>query len=216
MLAEKQITEARRQRVTEAEWHRSDDAGAMLDYLWEQYGVSPYGIDLRFGGDMRETAPSLGPLTDLDRVLHRFYLASCRRIWKLLPQEASRRGVELTEHFLAGAVSGEEITNYNWHVEAAAFCIDYNSDPEAVDRWVTELRVIPEAELESMLHPPGFARRTDPRELLMRAAYFVDYAMVYPSLSPKGPPPASYRPFLSAVLLRQYVAYPARSSTDAQ
>jgi hypothetical protein len=45
--------------------------------------------------------------------------------------------------------------------------------------------------------------------LLKRAAYFVDYAMVYPSLSPMGPPPASYRSFLSARVLREHVGSPA-------
>jgi hypothetical protein len=35
------------------------------------------------------------------------------------------------------------------------------------------------------------------------AAYFADYAMVYPNLVPLGPPPESYDPFLSAGLLRE-------------
>jgi hypothetical protein len=59
-----------------------------------------------------------------------------------------------------------------------------------------------------MLHPPEVAQEIEPRELLKRAAYFVDYAMIFPSLRPKGPPPASYRPFLSAAVLRQHIAYP--------
>jgi len=195
--------------MTEGEWQVCDDAGAMLDALWQQHGVSPANIDLRFGGDMRGSAHSQDGLADLDRALHRYYLASCRGIWKLLPQEASRRGVELAEQFLAGAVSGEELSKYNWHVEGAAFCIDYNTDPEAIDRWVAEVRAIPEAELRSMLHPPEVVREIEPRALLLRAAYFVDYAMIYPSLRPKGPPPASYRPFLSATVLRQHIGYPA-------
>jgi hypothetical protein len=193
--------------MTEAEWHGSDEAGAMLDYLWHRQGISPCRIDLRFGGDMRESAPAHSVPADLDRMLHRFYVASCRGIWKLLPQEASRRGVELAEQFIAGRASGKELSEFNWDVEAAAFCIDYNTDPEAIDRWVAEVRAIPEAELRSMLHPPAVALEIEPRELLKRAAYFVDYAMIYPSLSPKGPPPASFRPFLSAGLLRQHIGY---------
>jgi len=39
--------------MTEAEWNRSDDAGAMLDFLWQRRGVSPDEIDLRFGGDVK-------------------------------------------------------------------------------------------------------------------------------------------------------------------
>ena len=44
--------------MTEGEWQVCDDAGAMLDALWQQHGVSPANIDLRFGGDMRGSAHS--------------------------------------------------------------------------------------------------------------------------------------------------------------
>jgi hypothetical protein len=193
--------------VTEVEWNHSDDAGAMLDHLWAQYGISAPDIDVRFGGDLCNGLPQGDP-TGLDRALHRYYLASCRGIWRLLPQEASRRGVELAEQFLAGSVSGEDVSEYNWHVEGAAFCIDYNTLPVDIERWVAEVRALPAAELRSMLHPPEAADEIELRELLKRAAYFVDYATIYPSLSPKGPPPASYRLFLSAAVLRQHVGYP--------
>lgn len=154
---------------------------------------------------------STGEKSRLDRALHRFYVASCRRIWKLLPQEASRRGVELAERFLAGEVSAEEISNYNWHVEGAAFCIDYNTAPEDIQRWVAEVRALPADELRSILHLDDADKDIEPREMLKQAAYFVDYARIYPSLSPKGPPPRVYQPFLSAAELRQHVSYPRSS-----
>lgn len=193
--------------MTEAEWQCGDDAGAMLDFFWQQRDVSPHWTNLRFGGDVPGEA-STGETADLDRALHRFYLACCRGIWKLLPQQESRRGVEMAEQWLIGAVSSKELSKYNWHVEGAAFCIDYNTAPADIERWVKEVRELPVAELRSMLHPPGAAEEIEPRELLKRAAYFVDYAMIYPSLSPNGPPPASYRPFLSAALLRRHIGYP--------
>ena len=195
--------------MTKSEWLESEDAGAMIEYLWQRRGVSPRTIDLSFGGDMTQSALAQDETADLVRVLHRFYLASCRGIWKLLPQEASRRGVELAERFIVGRASAEELNEFNYHVEGAAFCIDYNSDPEAVDRWVAEVRAIPEAELRSMLHPPSVATEIEPRELLKRAAYFADYAMIYPSLTPLGPPRASYLPFLSAQVLRQHIGHPS-------
>src|SRR5262245_21057460 len=71
----------------------------------------------------------------LERRLHTYYLACCRRIWRLLPQEASRRGVELGEQYLAGQISAEELDRANYHVEGAAFNIDYNSEPENIERW---------------------------------------------------------------------------------
>jgi hypothetical protein len=197
--------------MTEAEWHRSDDAGAMLDFLWQRQGVSPDEIDLRFGGDVKAS----GAGDDLSHSLHRFYLASCRRIWPLLPQEASRRGVEMAEQFLAGEVTSEQVSEYNWHTEGAAFRIDYAAAPgdtEAIAHWVAEVQTLPASELRSMLHPPETAGEVEPRKLLLRAAYFADYAMLYPSLRPHGPPPVSYRPFLSAEVLRRHVGYPGAAS----
>jgi hypothetical protein len=197
--------------MTDAEWNSSDDAGAMLDYLWRQHGVSLNSHYLLFGGDMRAEPPS-DAMAGLDRALHQFYVASCRRIWKLLPQEESRRGIELAEGFLAGEVSAEEITKYNWHVEGAAFDIDYNTArPEDIQRWVAEVRALSAAELRSMLHLKEADDDIDPRELLKQAAYFADYAMIYPSLRPKGPPPQGKRKFLSAAVMRQYVSYPRTS-----
>src|SRR4051794_28122100 len=118
--------------MTKSEWLESDDAGAMIEYLWQRRGVSPRTIDLAFGGDMTQPALAQDESADLVRALHRFYLASCRGIWKLLPQEASRRGVELAERFIVGRASAEELNELNYHVEGAAFLIDYNTDPEAV------------------------------------------------------------------------------------
>ncbi|AWM37611.1 hypothetical protein GobsT_43990 [Gemmata obscuriglobus] len=194
--------------MTEADWHRSNDAGAMLDYLWEWRGVSPDGIGLRFGGDVQESDAAGGADDRFGLSLHRFYLASCRGIWPLLPQEASRRGVELAEQFLAGEATAEQVSEYNWHTEGAAFVLDYNTAPEDIARWVAEVQALPPAELRGLLHPPETADEVEPRELLKRAAYFADYVMVYPSLRPQGPPPDSYRPFLSAQVLRRHVRYP--------
>jgi hypothetical protein len=196
--------------MTEAEWYSSDDAGAMLDFLWKRRGISPHDIDLRFGGNV-QASDAASAADDLTGSLHRFYLASCRGIWPLLPQEASRHGVELAEQFLAGKATAEQVSEYNWHTEGAAFCIDYAAAPgdrEAIAQWVAEIDSLPAGKLRAMLHPPATADEVELRELLKRAAYFADYAMIYPSLSPQRPPPVSYRPFLSAALLRQYVRYP--------
>lgn len=149
--------------MTEAEWDGSDDAGAMLDFLWQRQGVSPDEIDLRFGGNVQASDAR----DDLTRSLYRFYLASCRRIWPLLPQKASRRGVELAEQFLAGEATAEQVSEYNWHTEGAAFRIDYAAAPgdaEAIAQWVAEVRALPAGELRAMLFPPEMADEVEPRE----------------------------------------------------
>lgn len=56
--------------MTESEWNSCDDAGTMLDYLWQQYGVSPYFCDLRFGGDLRDHSPE-NALVGLAAISHR-------------------------------------------------------------------------------------------------------------------------------------------------
>jgi hypothetical protein len=175
--------------MTEAEWFETDDAPRMIEALWQfqQHDVA-----------------------GLERQLHRYYLACCRAIWRLLPQEESRCGVLVAERRLAGAVSTEEFDKANYHAEGAAFNIDYNCDPEAIQQWIEQTRAIPDAELRAMLHPPEAALQIETRELLKRAAYFVDYAMLSDRLIPKGPPPSSYAPFLSAGLLREVFGNPFR------
>ena len=103
---------------------------------------------------------------------------------------------------------------YNWHTKGEAFVLDYDTAPDDIARWVADIRAMPAADLRSMLHPPETADQVEPQELLKRAAYFADYAMIYPSLRPHGPPPGSYRPFLSAAVLRQHVAYPGPATGE--
>ena len=192
--------------MTEADWSRSDDAGTMLDVLWQQRGIAPGWRGLPVSTDLRET--DAAECDDLDRALHRFYVASGRGIWPLLVQADSRRAIELAEQFLAGAATAAQLNEHEYDAEAAAFTVDYETAPEAIARWVAKVRALPPDRLRALLHPPATADRVETRELLKRAAYFAHYAMTYPSIRPPGPPPASYRPFLSAVVLRRYVGYP--------
>src|SRR4051812_35481827 len=109
----------------------------------------------------------------LHRRLQRYYLACCRAIWPLLPQEASRRGVELAERSLDGKASDEDMSGLSWHVEGAAFNIDYDCDPEAIAGWVRAVEALPPTELTALVHTAE-GRSLGARELLLRAAYFTD------------------------------------------
>src|SRR5262249_44342168 len=84
-------------RVTEADWHGSDDVGVMLHHLWVRYGPRPIRDGPGVADEMSTAAALPNAPPELSRALHRFYLACCRRIWKLLPQEESRDAVELAE-----------------------------------------------------------------------------------------------------------------------
>jgi hypothetical protein len=197
--------------VTEAEWNASDDAGAMLDFLWQQQGIPPRNVEMRSGGNAAALSAARHASDDLARTLHRYYLTCCRRILLLLPEQGSRDGVEMGEQFLNGAVSAEALSKFNWHTEAAAFGFDYNTHPEYTDPLVAEVRALSKGELRSMLHPPEIADEIEPRELLTRAAYFADYAMTYSSCQRRGPPPDSYCIFLCSDALREHVSYPRPS-----
>jgi hypothetical protein len=179
--------------MTEAEWLNCNDALAMIEEL------------RRVQAD---------DVARLEWQLHRYYLACGRAIWPLLPQEASRRGIIYGERYLTGAVSAEKLSEVEYFVEAAAFKIDYHcADAWAMQRWIADVEAIPRAQLRAMLHPPTVAGRINPRALLLRAAYFADHAMIYPLISPKGPPPEEYAIFLSPDLLRTMVDNPFHPST---
>jgi hypothetical protein len=61
-----------------------------------------------------------GERADLDRLLRRYYVACCRRIWKLLPMDESRRCVETVERHLVGDATDEDLRKAEWHAEGAA------------------------------------------------------------------------------------------------
>ena len=149
-------------------------------------------------------------MAQLERQLHRYYLACCRAIWMLLPQEESRRGVEIGEQYLLGQITDEELNRLNWHVEGAAFTIDYNCKPEEIAIWVEKVRQLSPSELGALLHPTRTTWDINERELLTHAAYFADFAMIYPQLTQREVPPKSYAPFLSADLLRNHIDDPFR------
>jgi hypothetical protein len=148
----------------------------------------------------------------LELELQRYYLACCRAIWRLLPQEASRNGVVVAERRLTGEVTDEEFHRAEYECEGAAFNIDYNCDPVAIQLWVEQTQAIPKAELRAMLHPPDAADQIETRELLKRAAYFADYAMVSAGITPRGYVFPFYFLFYSADLLRRMFGNPFRRS----
>jgi hypothetical protein len=70
--------------MTEEDWLRSAQVGPMVNYL----GLRPRG---------------------LSRKLRLFAVACCRRVWHLLPDEASRRAVLVAERFADGLARRSEL-----------------------------------------------------------------------------------------------------------
>ncbi len=75
--------------------------------------------------------------------LHRFYVACCRNIWPFLPDPQSRNGVEIAERWLNGNATDAELNDCDWHVEGAAFGIDYKTSPNELERWIADVQSIP-------------------------------------------------------------------------
>ncbi len=98
--------------MTDEEWLTSDDSIAMLAALRANWQ---------------------GTEDELVRLTHRYLLACCRAIWKLLPLEASRRGVEITERYIEGRATSDEFSSAEWAAEGAAFFLEPFDWPPAED-----------------------------------------------------------------------------------
>lgn len=192
--------------MTESQWNASDDAIAMLEFAFDRRGIRSDSSRHRMGYRMNSGAVEAG--STFETAMHRFYVACCRRIWCLLPDQETQKGVQVAEQWLDGYASDIELNARDYYVEGAAFGIDYNSSPDELKRWISDVDAIPESELNSILGIQ-VSRRPDSYELLKSAAYFAHYAIMYPAINPKGMPPESYHQFLSADILRQHVQYAA-------
>lgn len=196
--------------MTGSQWAESSDAIAMLDFTLQRHGINSDSTQHRMGYRVNSELVDSGPVDPIETQLHRFYVACCRKIWKLLPDSESRSGVEVAEKWLDGNATDAELEGCDRGAEGAAFGIDYNTFPDELSAWILEVDAIPASELKTIIYPPALLlSEIDTRELLRRAAYFAHFAIMYPAMQPKGLPPENYHLFLSPDLLRQHIQYPA-------
>jgi hypothetical protein len=191
--------------MSKSEWLNSNDAGVMIDYLWhlrdqmwEHWGQFRF---TRFDPAIVEKK--------LASKLHQYYVACCGMIGKLLPQEESRRGIELAELYFAGMATAEELNDYTYLTEGATFVFEFNTKPDEITRWEMEVLSIPQEEMRAMLHPPELAETIVPGQLLWEAASFANAATNYGLRGLAST--VDYHQFLSAELLRTYFDYPGSS-----
>ncbi len=191
-------------RMTAEQWRRSEDPVAMLRAL---------------------RATWRGDEAERERLIHRYLLACCRAIWRLLPMEESRVGVEVAERYIEGRATREEFGLAEYQAEGAAFFLDpfeyepedetpearedrlrYKADRQArIAPLVGEVEAMPPEELRRLVRLEALDGAISPRQVLADAAYFADSVMDYPSLRPKGWVIEKHRIFLSAALLREIV-----------
>ena len=189
--------------MTKDEWLECKNASLMIQFLWTQ---EPYSsVAKKF--EVYPTSEDWMDYLSVEMPLYKFYLASCRNIWPLLTQEESRKGIELAKEFVEGKVKCDSVSEYNWHVEGAAFCFEDPPDQEKIDIWIKDVES-QSSDLINKIRNEG-EEKTCTQELLKQAAYFADHAMIFPSIQPKGLPHDEFNKFLCSKLLRQYVNYPA-------
>lgn len=185
--------------MTDAEWNVSDDVRPMLRHLRDSWQ---------------------GDEPELDRFLHRYYVASCRRLWILLPLEASRRCVEVAERFLDGKATAEELSAAEYEAEGAAFLFERwaeigqriglpfsDLEPDRVAACINEFKAISPEDLKPLIGNKADPNEFEsPRDVLGAVAYLVSMSSCYHGLCPKDAIEDLYSPFLSAALLREMVS----------
>jgi hypothetical protein len=141
---------------------------------------------------------------ELDRLLRRYYVSCCRRIWDLLPMEESRRCVEVAERHLKGDATDAQLRAAEYHAEGAApLFLDGFEDlgPERVAKCIAEVEAIPSARLRALLGPAYPTAWSSTRDMLGQAAYLVVLAACYPNVSPIDSIELNYVNFLSDGIL---------------
>jgi hypothetical protein len=172
--------------MTEQEWQTSNESGEMIRTLKQLYADD---------------------LLLLDRILQKYYLACCRAIWKLLPDEKSRQGIVVAERYLDRNASDDELDEADWYAEGAALAIEFKTHPQ-LQTWLTQVQTIPDEELRAMIHSPTALAGISSHELLKRAAYFASFAVGSPRSHGLGVPASSQFLFLSPQLLRECFGNP--------
>lgn len=185
-------------RFNKAQWQESTDVPRMLRWFCQQWTGDP---------------------ADLARLLARYYLACCRRIWPLLPQPESRAAVEVGEQVLDGRVTPKHYLDAERAAEGAAINLQFGCEPESVARWCRVVANIPDHEMRALLHQPRSGGLLIPRGLLNDAASFADDALCTAHAARDGAKVSvddrhsivnRYAIFLSAPLLREMVGNPFR------
>lgn len=139
--------------MTPEEWDRGDDVAAMSRWFVE------------FGP---------GEHDERVRLIHRYLLACCRRLWPILPAGGDlRRSVETAERWLDGEATLEEVGEASWSAEAEYIFIVTEPDDPEVARWARAVARRAAEEIDEVLDPvpPGLVPL--PYRRLLSAAYLV-------------------------------------------
>lgn len=191
--------------MTREEWDTTDDGLEML--LWFRRSW-------------------LGNRSDRDRLTQRYFLACCRKIWRLLPDEYSRRAIKVAERHNVGRATRKEWRDAVREAEAGwiyfqevktGLSLAEEENPEQLGRWIGEIASIPAEELRGMVRPRSSGEAYSPGELLELASGFVEFSVEsYGGWGERAwelhrHQLDEYQMFLSAPLLREIVGHRVRT-----
>lgn len=116
-------------------------------------------------------------------IIQKYLLECCRRIWDLIPDSGSRKGVEAAEKLCREEITWEEAIETDWYSEGSAFLFEYGeaTDPE-ISEYIGQIN-LKRTTIGSLLVPPAYMGTIEIKELLMEAAYFANTALNYPGIS---------------------------------
>ena len=108
------------------------------------------------------------------------YLIKCsRRIWGLIPDIGSRKGIEAAENYLNGIITQEEAYKADWPSEASAFLFDYSDASDKKINLYTNTVISNISKYESILVPPQEIKPETVQSLLKNAAYFANMVLCF-------------------------------------
>ena len=115
-------------------------------------------------------------------IIQKYLLECCRRIWELIPDSGSRKGVEAAEKLCRGEISWDEAMVTDWYSEGSAFLFEYGNetDPE-ISEYISQIN-LQRTTIGNLLVPPVYMGSVDIKDLLMDAAYFANTALNYPGI----------------------------------
>ncbi|GAB5387022.1 MAG: hypothetical protein Alis3KO_41450 [Aliiglaciecola sp.] len=112
--------------------------------------------------------------------IQRYLVECCKRIWILIPDSGSRKGVLAAEQFLNGEILWETAYETDWYSEASAFLFDYSDPTEPQVKKYVNAVAAQLSEYEELLCPPQ--KISNIQGLLKDAAYFANTALCYPAI----------------------------------
>jgi len=155
------------------QWKKSEDAIEMLEALFDHHKFD---------------------VLKCVNELQLFYVECCKQYLHLLPQKEFKIALDYAIKYLSKEVSFNEISEQNWHTEAAVFRMDYDEEMEQKSIYEN---------ISKQLN----VSLSDSKKYAVSLGYFIDWASLY-ATSFNGKIPYQHSEFLNEDILRGLIIAP--------